>query len=189
MSLDLSAYKAEVDNRFGRPLSLIFDMIQSAVNTLGTLAGVDPTGHTSPPSPPQAINVAAGSDHIHITLADASQRSRALNYFLEWSANDPSFGQPHVEHLGTSRGRVLALPAKDGSSVQIKYYFRAYSGYLGSQKASPKIYYGTNLSPSAVTLSGSSKLDLLPSTGAGTASTSGEAGGQGFGTAQFSEAA
>ena len=189
MSLDLSAYRAEVDNRFGRPFSMIFDMIERAVNTLGTLTGVDATGHNSPPSPPQAINISAGSDHVHVTLNDTSQRSRALNYFLEWSVNDSGFSRPHLEQLTAGRGRVLALPAKDMSNNQYSYYFRGYSSYPGSETASSKIYYGTNLNPTPVTLSGSSTLDILPSTGGGTASDSGMQPGEGFGTAQFARSA
>ena len=188
MALDLSSYLTEVRTKYGRPLSIILDSVQSAVNQLGIVAGIDPTGHIAAPDPPQSINVSAGSDHIHVTLTDNSQRSRALNYFVEW-ANEPNFLQPNVEHLGASRGRIFALPANDANSNPISYYFRAYSMQLGAKKASAPIYYGTNLNPTAVTLSGSSTLAILPSTGAGTASTSGQVSGQGFGTPQYAKAA
>jgi hypothetical protein len=184
--LNLSAYLAEIRNRFGRPLSLALESVEASINQLGTVAGIDPTGHVSPPNPPQTISVAAGSDHVHVTLTDSSQRSRALHYFLEWSANDPNFGQPHVEHLGVGRGRVLALPAKDGGGAPINYYFRGYSGYLGSSDASRKVYYGTNVSPTAVTLSGTSTLSLLPSQGSGTSHP--QESGFGFGKAQYAKA-
>ncbi len=185
--LDLSAYLSEVRNQFGRPLSLMFESIESAINQVATVTGTDTQGHTSSPNAPQAINVAAGSDHVHVTLTDSSQRSRALHYFLEWSQNDPSFGQPHVEHLGVARGRVLALPAKDGGGNPINYYFRGYSNYLGSKQASDKIYHGTATAPTAVMLSGASTMDLLPSQGAGTGHP--QHSGQGFGKPQFARAA
>jgi hypothetical protein len=182
--LDGGSYLSEIRQTLPRT-SLLLEKIIDGVNQVGISTGVDPTGHISPPDPPQSIQVSAGSDHVHVTLTDSAQRSRALNYFLEWSANDPAFMKPNVEHLGASRGRVMALPAKDGSGDVISYYFRGYSAYLGSEVASDKIYNGPNLNPTPVTLTGASTLNLLTSTGAGTAPTSGEVGGQGFGTDQF----
>lgn len=167
-------------------LAVALTNIQDAINATANAAGVDSTQHLSTPDPPQSIQVSAGSDHAHVTLTDASQRNRARNYFVEYSANDPSFGQPHVEHLGASRGRVLALPAKDGNGATIKYYFRGYSHSLGAESASAIVTHG-GTTPTPVQLSGSSQLALLPSTGSGTATTLGKQGGTGFGTAQYSD--
>jgi hypothetical protein len=95
--------------------------------------------------------------------------------------NDPSFAQPHQEHLGASRGRVLALPAKDGNGAVVNYYFRAYSQYLGSDPQTKHIYYGARFAPTAVTLTGSSQLTLLQSQGSGTGRADGTQGGAGLG--------
>src|ERR1700722_9782734 len=133
--LDGGSYLSEIREEKPRT-ALLLEKIINGVNQLGISVGADPTGHTSPPDPPQSIQVSAGSDHVHVTLTDSAQRSRALNYFLEWSANDPAFMKPNVD-------------------------------------------------PTPVTLTGASTLNLLTSTGAGTAPTSGEVGGQGFGTDQF----
>lgn len=186
--LDLAEFLAEIRTMSQSPwqrMSVMITKIQDAINQIGTTAGIDPTGHLAQPAPPQAINIKAGTDHIHVTLSDNSQRSRALNYFVEWSANDPSFGNSQVEDLGASRGRMLALPAKDGSGTPINYYLRGYSSYLGSTGASEKIVYGGKFAPSAVQLTGASQLTPLPSTGAGTSATNGSQGGQGFGIAQI----
>jgi hypothetical protein len=184
--LSLQEFMDNIRAQLGGRIASAFQKIEDAVNQTNTLNGTDPTQHTEPPAAPNAINVSAGSDHVHVTLTDHSQRPRAQNYFVEWSANDPSFLQPNVEHLGVTRQRVLALPAKDGEGATINYYFRGYSGTLGAKSASKNITFGGTI-PTAVTLSGSSTLDLLPSTGSGTASTTGQQGGQGFGTAQFSK--
>jgi hypothetical protein len=148
---------------------------------------VDSTQHLDPPDPPQAIGVSSGSDHIHVTLTDNSSRTRALHYFVEWSANDPSFLQPNIEHLGVSRQRVLALPAMDEHAAQISYYVRAYSGYPGSATSSAKQTLGGAATPTAIKLTGTSTLALLPSTGSGTASSTGMEPGGGYGTAQYSQ--
>lgn len=186
--LDLSAYLAEIKNDNPR-LGVAISNIQDAINQLGTITGADPTAHTAPPNPPASIQVSAGSDHIHVTLTDNGQRPRAQNYFVEWSANDPNFLAPNVEHLGAGRGRVMALPAKDGNGDVISYYFRGYSHALGAKNASKRVVFGTTMAPTPVTLSGNSTLNLLPSTGAGTAPSNGQKPGQGFGTPQFSQAA
>lgn len=185
--LSLQEFMDDIRVRLGGRIASAFQKIEDGINQTNTLNGTDPTQHTEPPDPPSTINVSAGSDHVHVTLTDNSKRPRATNYFVEWSANDPSFLQPNVEHLGVSRGRVLALPAMDADSNPISYYFRGYSGTLGAKTASKNVTFGGTMTPTPVTLSGSSTLDLLPSTGSGTASTNGQQGSQGFGNAQFSK--
>jgi hypothetical protein len=185
--LSLQEFMDNIRVQLGGRIASAFQKIEDAINQTNTANGTDPTQMTEPPHPPAALNIAAGSDHVHLTITDPSQRARALNYFAEWSVNDPAFLAPHVEHLGASRGRVLALPAMDSESNVYNYYFRAYSSTLSAKSASKKVYFGSSMSPTAVTLSGSSTLDLLPSTGAGTAATNGQQAGQGFGNAQFSK--
>jgi len=177
--LDRSQFLKEVKNKdphLGMLLDGIFDQIDTAFNHLG----VSTKGLVTPPTPLQALNIAAGSDHVHVTLTDNSQVSKNIEYFLEY-ATEPTFANPHVEHLGASRGKVLPLPAKTGLGVTQNYYFRAYSQYAGSNPQTKKIYYGTLGSPTAVTLSGSSSLTLLPSTGSGTGAADGSQGGSGLG--------
>lgn len=184
MALDLGEFLGDIRANLGGRISQAFELIQDAVNQGARAAGVDATQHVEPTTAPNAINVAAGSDQVHVTIADSTPRTRAHNYFVEWSANDPSFLSPHVEHLGAGRGRVLPLPAKNANGDQYSYYFRGYSQTLSAKRASAKIVFGGNVSPTAVKLSGESALDLLPSTGAGTAPTNGQRGGQGFGNDQ-----
>jgi hypothetical protein len=189
--LDLSNFLTEV-RTFGQKtpifnrLATMFENVQDAINQTASGAGLDSTQHLDPPEAPTALFVSAGSDHVHVTLTDNSKHSRMLHYFVEWTQNDKSFLQPYVEHLGISRQRVLALPANDQDNNPINYYFRAYSGLPGSSTSSPKQTWGGTANPIPVQLTGTSKLRLLPSTGAGTASTTGQQGGEGFGTAQYS---
>lgn len=186
--LDLRELLDEVRNIPGRHwarISVMFEKIQDAINQIGNGVGVDATGHTPVPAAPAGINVAAGTDHLHVTINDNEARARALNYFVEWSVNDPSFSNAHVEDLGASRGRMLPLPAKDGSGNPISYYVRAYRSYRGSASASEKTIFGGNLTPAPVVLTGTSQLTPLASTGSGTAPTNGSGAGQGFGIAQI----
>jgi hypothetical protein len=161
----------------GNYLESMFDAVNVALNH----AGIDIKGKIQPPAQIAGLNVAAGSDHVHVTINDSSQINKNVQYFVEWSANDPNFSQPHVEHLGASRGRVLALPAKDGLGATQNYYFRAYSQYMGGDPQTKQIYYGSVGAPTAVTLTGSSQLSLLPSQGSGTGRADGTQGGAGLG--------
>lgn len=76
---------------------------------------------------------------------------------------------------------MLPLPAKNGSGVTQTYYFRAYSQYAGSDPQTKKAYWGSLGAPTAVTLTGSSTLNLLASQGSGTGRADGTQGGAGIG--------
>lgn len=166
-------------------LAIMFENIQDAVNQTANAAGVDSTEMLQAPDPPNAINVKAANGTVHVTLSDNSQRSRALNYFVE-ADTMPSFAQPHVFHLGVGRGAFLNLPAMDDDGGAQSWYFRGYSSYPGSAKQSAHQVFGGTASPTPVSVGGSTELTPLPSTGAGTASTTGQRGGTGFGPSQFS---
>lgn len=163
--------------RLGQLLESIIDRIDG----MATHLGVNPTGKTQPPAQHQALNVVAGTDHVHVTITDNSPVRKNVLNFVEWSVNDPTFANPHVEHLGASRGRVLALPAKDNSNNAITYYFKSYGQMLGSDAQSKHTYFGSQGTPTPVTLSGASKLTLLASTGSGTGRPDGSQSGAGLG--------
>ncbi|MBA0085986.1 MAG: hypothetical protein HRJ53_13390 [Acidobacteria bacterium Pan2503] len=178
--IDSSQFLKQIKNRdphLGMLLEQWFDAVNVSLNHLG----VDTKGKVQPPPPIQGLNISPGSDHVHVTINDNSQVNKNIQYFVEYSVNDPSFTQPHVEHLGASRGRVLALPAKDSHGTVQNYYFRAYSQYLGSDPQTKQIYYGTKYTPTAVNLTGGSTLSLLPSQGSGTGRADGTQGGAGLG--------
>jgi hypothetical protein len=179
--LDTTQFLNEIRNRDPHLGKLLEHLIDS-IDVFSKHAGFDPTGRVAPPPAIQAVNVAAGSDHVHVTLTHNSPIKKNIQYFVEWSANDPSFGHPNVEHLGASRGRVLALPAKDGTGAAINYYFKAYSQYQGSNAQTKHTYFGTQFAPTAVTLTGASQLTLLASTGSGTGKSDGSQSGSGIGT-------
>lgn len=182
MALDSSQFLKKIKNKdphLGMFLETWFDQVNNALQQ----AGISIKGTQLPPPPIAGLNVAAGTDQVHVTINDPSQLGKGVNYFVEYSVNDPSFAQPHVEHLGATRGKVLALPAKNGSGALQTYYFRAYSQYQGSNPPPAKAhqYFGQRGNPTGVTLTGSSQLTLLPSPGSGTGRADGTQGGSGLG--------
>jgi hypothetical protein len=185
--LDIGQFLTEI--RAWKPrLALSLQQLVNGINQVGSAVGVDPTGHTQAPSAPQGIAIKAAGGIVHAVLTDNTQRSRNLHYFLE-ADTDPSFPQPHVEHLGVSRGRFLTLPAMDDDSNPLVWYFRAYSMYPGSERRSTHQVFGGSATPTPVSVGGSVTLTPLSSTGSGTASSTGRQGGVGFGNAQYSVAA
>jgi hypothetical protein len=179
--IDKFGFLKEIKNRDPH-LGMLLEAIMGGIDGVANHIGIDPTGKLQPPDPIKNINVKAGTDHVHVTLDDTSQVRKGVHYLVEWTANDPTFANPHVEHLGPSRGRMLALPAKDDSNAPINYYFRAFPQYAGSDAQSKKTFFGGQISPTAVQLTGSSKMTPLASKGSGTAAPDGSQGGLGLGS-------
>jgi hypothetical protein len=180
--LDLAQVIAAVASRAGnypQLLSNALQRIEDGVNNLGTQLAADPVGLAATPPPLEAVNIKTSGEQVHVTLTHNVPISKNVHYFVEYTQNDPNFLAPHVEHLGTSRGRVLNLPTKLDGGATASYYFRAYPQFPGSKPANPMNYGG--IAPTAVTLSGTTHLTLQASTGSGTAAANGQQGGWGFG--------
>ena len=184
LMLDVSQFLTEIRGNNPR-LAFMLDKMVTAINQTAKATGVDSTSFQSAPHPPQSISVKAANGTAHVTITDASKRSRALCYFVEHST-DPNFLAPHVAYLGAARGVFLNLPGFDDSGAAQPWYFRAYSMYPGSTKASAHALFGSAGVATPVSVGGATQLTPLTSTGAGTASTSGQQSGGGFGTSQYS---
>jgi len=165
---------------FGQYLGDTLQRLQDGVNLLGQNTATDPQGTLPAPPPIQQLVVKTnGTGLVHAVITDSSHIQKGINYFVEYDT-DASFSQPHVVHLGPSRSMSpIMLPGSDDNGNPQSFYFRAYSQYLGGSPGT-KIYSETAVSPG-----GTQFLTLLPSTGSGTASATGQQGGQGFGVNLF----
>jgi hypothetical protein len=167
-------------SEFGRYLSVALERLANGVNTVGDHAGVDPTGTLPPPPPVQNLTVKTnGNGLVHASIEDHNEIKKGLHYFIEYDTT-PAFAKPIVKHLGVTRTTdPFLLPTKDDNGQPQVFFFRAYSQYPGGEPGQKVQFGGTN--PTAVAPGGTSQMTLLPSTGSGTAQTSGEQGGRGFG--------
>jgi hypothetical protein len=156
---------------------LLQRMINAIVQT-ATNATVSPLGALAPPPSVGALNIKSSGEIIHATISDSAPIQKGINYFVEY-ATEPNFLAPHVYHLNASRGHFVTLPSKTDSGAAQNWYARAYSQYPGSGPSRP-VYFG-GLSPTAITLTGTTQLTPLASTGSGTASPAGGQGGWGLG--------
>src|ERR1700688_44147 len=141
----------------------------NGVNAVGRATGVDPSGSIAAPSPVGSLNVTAADGIFDLAITDNSTLNRGIFYFAE-SDTAPSFPQPYVHFLGSSRNLRISM----GNQT---LYWRAYSQYLGSEPSEP-VTFGT---PATAGTGGGTAAGpaLQTSTGSGTAS--GSEGGSGFG--------
>jgi hypothetical protein len=154
-------------------------ILENAVNRLARNLGASPTGDSSAPPDIGQVNVVHSGEIAHLTITDSQPITKHVNYFAE-VATEPNFLQPHVIHMGVSRGALLNLPTNDSSGAQQTYYVRAYSQYLGSKPSRP-VVFGAPGVPTGISMSGTTNLTLQPSTGSGTATSDGQQGHYGFG--------
>lgn len=170
-------------------LGTLLKKMISAVNTTAKNASVSAVGKVSPPHPIDTVGVSGAlannalsvnGEVLHLTITHNQELQKGVRYFTEIDTN-PNFTQPHVFDHGTSRSLFAHLPTKDANSSPITYYARSYAQYHGSDPCKPTVFGGLN-GPTPITMGGTSQVSILPSTGSGTASGSGQQGGKGLGT-------
>jgi hypothetical protein len=177
--LDGEQLLAEVENTWPKLGILLRTKFQTAVNAVAQAAGVAAVGQVAAPSSPQAVSVAVAGEMMHVAIADNAPLQRNIRYFTE-VANNPSFSQPIVIDHGASRtSHPFPLPTMDADGNTQSWFVRSYSQYPGSQPSKPVVFGGNN--PTALTMAGTTRLTLLPSTGSGTAANNGQQGASGLG--------
>lgn len=170
-------------------LGTLLRRIIDGVNTTAKNASVSSVGKVPPPNPVDAVNVSGAyannaisvdGEVLHLTLNHNQAVDKGIRYFTEVDTS-PSFTQPHVFDHGTARSKFIHLPTMNADGVPHTYYVRSYAQYHGSDPTKPTVVGGLN-GPTPITMNGTSKVNLLSSTGSGTASPGGQQGGKGMGT-------
>ena len=184
----------------------LFERIISAVNSLASNLGASAVGKLAPPDPIDSIQVSGTqsgnvitcpSEHLHFTITHNSALNKGVQYIHE-IATEPNFLAPHIIDAGCSRSVFTHLPSVQADGVTPNtYYLRSYPQYHGSDPQKPTVLGGLGnatqirLTPPTVTVAAgggvqtipaASAANILPSTGSGTASTTGQQGGKGLGT-------
>jgi hypothetical protein len=166
--------KIRMENAF---LGRVLGRLVSGINNLAQNAGLSPVGKTITPPKIGAISVKASGEIVHATIFDP-QATKTREYFIE-ASTEPNFLYPHVFHLVSGRGAFIHLPSKTDSGSAQPWYVRGYSQDPGSDPSEP-VYYG-GATAQSITLSGTTQLTPLQSTGSGSASPFGGQGGWGRG--------
>jgi hypothetical protein len=185
MSLDLSQFLNEVRNattfeQAQRGLYQMLNLIQDHVNNGFAQVGVTSAGKVDPPDPPEKLDVTADNGTVHAVITHNAPIQKNIRYYVEASANDPSFRQPHVFDLGSGRSLFAPLPTKDDNGTDINWHFRSYAQYQGSKSSEP-INFGEKYNPTPIVVGGATQFTPMASTGSGTAPANGQLAGQGLG--------
>lgn len=186
MALDLSAFLAEIKNAADWPTAQrgmfqMMEQIERHVNNGFQQIGISTAEKVSAPDPPEKLDVTSDNGTVHAVITHNATIQKNINYFVEASANDPSFKQPHVFPLGPSRTMFKTLPTKDGNGDDINWHFRTYAQYHGSPASDP-VNFGEKYNPTPVVVGGATQFTPIKSTGSGTAPANGQLAGQGLGT-------
>lgn len=180
--VDIGGLQAEVNSKDPRHAQ-IHDILADGINRLALNSGISPTGDVPAPKAPDAVNVSVGGEYMHVSISHSGPLQRNIRYFTEVSTS-PQFNQPLVIDHGSSRtSHPFPLPTKTSLGATQSYYVRSYAQYPGGPPSSPTVAGGLG-NPTAFTMSGTTEMDLLPSTGSGTAPNNGQAAGQGLGKVQ-----
>ena len=181
--LDLGSNQAEISANDPRHAKVHEDLL-AGINQVAKNAGVSATGDIVAPKPPDSVTVSTGGEHVHVAIAHSGPVQRGIRYFTEvgWdTAGNPNFGQPIIKDHGTSRTpEPFFLPAKDGGGNIHHYVLRSYAQNPGGPPSMPTLAQG-----GPFTMTGTTELTLLPSTGSGTAPSNGQSAGQGLGKNQL----
>lgn len=169
----------------GPYLGRAIEGLMTDISSLGQNSSTDSNVTLPPPPTIQQLHVKTdGNGNVHAVINDSNPIQKNTHYFVEF-ATDAGFTQPHVVHLGPSRTmRPMPLPAFDDNGNAQSWHFRAYSQQQGSLP-SPPVNFGSPGAPTPVSVGGTARLTLIPSTGSGTAPPTGQSAGQGFGKSLF----
>lgn len=169
--------------------SLIGRMID-ALNRLAKNLGASPLGELPPPPRVDSVSVkgtlagnvlTAPGEILHFVHTHNVPLNRNIQYTTEIDTS-PNFTNAHPILVSTSRSGFVHLPTKDDSAAMVSYYLRVTPQYFGSGPAKPTVFGGLQ-GPTAIQMSGTTQMSLLPSQAAGTASPG--QGGQGLGATVY----
>jgi hypothetical protein len=147
--------------------------IAPGINSVSqSLAGAT-TSERQPPAPPQSISVSTAGELMQVSINHTAPVIRGARYFTEISADDPSFVGAIIKDHGASRApEPFTLPTKTSGGATHNYYVASYVQYPGGPPSKP-VYWGGS-SPVAVTMGGSTQMDIAKGTGSGTATNGGQ---------------
>lgn len=172
MSIAGNNLLSEIENAQPKLGQYLRRYVAKAIDTLGKNAAVSPHGNLRAPDPPQSVNVATSGELMQVTVNHTSPIQKGVQYITHIATN-PQFTNALIYDHGSSRNPPhINLPTKDSSGNDHSYYIGTIAQLPGSPPSAPTYYGGS--SPKAVTMGGTTQMDIMPGTGSGTASNGGE---------------
>lgn len=191
-NIDLGRELAELEQS-NPALGRVLRRLQDGVNTLAKNTATSATGETKAPQSLSAASVTISGEYLHFAVNHTGDIQRGVNYFTEIHSDDPAMaGRPIVSHHGASRTpppvqlpTYRPNPSDPTHPIKINYSTQHYAQYPSSQPSqaiSGRLTDGTGAT--SFQMGGTTQMNLVPSTGSGTASSTGQQQGQGLGKIQ-----
>jgi hypothetical protein len=146
--------------------------VATAIQTTASNAAVAPNGNIAAPAPPESINVTTAGELMQVVVNHTAPIQKGVRYITHIATN-PQFTNAIIVDHGASRVPPhISLPTKTGAGATHNYYVATIAQYPGSPPSKPTFYGGA--SPVAVTMGGTTQMDIQPGTGSGTATNGGQ---------------
>ena len=146
--------------------------VVTSIQTTASNAAVAPNGNLAAPAPPESISVTTAGELMQVVVNHTAPITKGVQYVTHIATN-PQFTNPIILDHGSSRCPPhINLPTKDSTGATHNYYVASIAQYPGSPPSAPTYYGG--VSPAAITMSGTTEMNIQPGTGSGTATGGGQ---------------
>jgi hypothetical protein len=146
--------------------------INPAIQRTAQNAAVSPTSEVKAPASPESIQVHTSGELMQVVVNHTSPIQKGVRYITHIATN-PQFTNAIIVDHGSSRTPPhINLPTKDSTGATHNYYVATVAQYPGSPPSKPAYYGGDT--PVAVTMGGTTQMDIQPGTGSGTAANGGQ---------------
>jgi hypothetical protein len=151
-------------------------LVPSVQNTASN-AAVDPNGNMPAPAQPESISVTTAGELAQVVVTHNAPIQKGIQYITHIATNAQFQNAIVVDH-GSSRtpphiNLPTLAPAIGSAEPQPhQYFFATVAQYQGSPPSAPTYFGG--VTPTPVTMSGSTVMAIQPGTGSGTASNGGQ---------------
>jgi hypothetical protein len=147
--------------------------VNPAIQKTAQNAAVSTTSQVSAPAAPESISVSTSGELMQVVVNHTAPVQKGVRYITHIATNPQFINAIVVDHGASRCPPHINLPTKDASGAAHSYYVATVAQYPGSQPSKPTYYGGA--SPVAVTMGGTTQMDIQPGTGSGTAVNGGQA--------------
>ena len=143
-----------------------------AIQITAQNAAVDPKSNIAPPAPPQSISVTTSGELAQVVVNHTAPIQKGIQYITHIATNPQMTNAIIVDHGASRTPPHINLPTKNLAGDTHSYYFATVAQYPGSMPSKPTYFGGDT--PVAVTMGGSTQMDIQAGTGSGTATNGGQ---------------
>jgi hypothetical protein len=154
--------------------------ILPAIQKTASNAAVDPSSNISAPAPPESVDVTTSGELMQVVVNHTAPIQKGVQYITHIATN-PQFTNAIVVDHGSSRTPPhINLPTLNSPPVTTpvtpptphQYFVATVAQYPGSPPSKPTFFGGS--APTAITMGGTTQMNIQPGTGSGTASNGGQ---------------